>query len=95
MVFLMFAVTLAMNLDDNLLARLGVGENFALVMVLSALITMIMAGRNIYIIAIAVLLCLLANMPVDFSLNFGVDRDYYAGVMLALIIQPLIARVLD
>ena len=54
-----------------------------------------MIGRNIFVVAIVVCLCLIANMPADFSLNFGYDRDIYAGVMVALLFQPLLARVLD
>jgi len=95
MVFLLFLATLALNVDDNLIARIGFESNYALVLVLSILFTMILAGRNIYIVAAAVVLCLVANMPADFSLNFGVDRDYYAGLMLALLMQPVFARIID
>ncbi len=54
-----------------------------------------MAGRHAFIILAAVLLSLNANMPSDFALNFGFDRDYYAGVMMALVLQPVVARVLN
>jgi len=37
-----------------------------------------------------IILSLNANMPADFSLNFGYDRDLYGGFMLALVIQPLL-----
>lgn len=95
MVFLLFLATLALNVDDNLIARIGFESNYGLILVLSILFTVILAGRNIYIIGAAVVLCLVANMPADFSLNFGVDRDYYAGVMLALLMQPIMARILN
>jgi len=35
------------------------------------------------------------NMPADFSLNFGFDRDYYAGIMQAMVLQPIVARSFD
>ncbi|XOV88874.1 MAG: hypothetical protein ACFHX7_03075 [Pseudomonadota bacterium] len=93
--FLFFAVILGMNLDDNLFARLGLAGNYGLTFFAAVLFTLFMIGRNIYIVAAVALLCLVANMPADFSLNFGYDRDYYAGLMAALLIQPLIARLLD
>lgn len=93
-VFLFFAVTLTMNVDDNLLARLGLGGNFALIFALSVFFTAIMVGRSMLIVGTAVVLCLVANMPADFTLNFGFDRDYYAGILVALLLQPVIARAM-
>ncbi len=95
MVFLLFLVTLAMNGEDNLMARVGFESNYALIMVLSVLFTMILAGRSAYIVATAVILSLVANMPAESTLNFGMDRDLFAGFMLALLLQPFCARMLD
>lgn len=95
MVFLLFLVTLAMNGEDNLIARVGFESNYGLILLLSVLFTMILAGRSTYIVAGAVILSLVANMPADFTLNFGVDRDYFAGIMLALLLQPVVARVMS
>lgn len=95
MVFFLFLVTMAMNIDDNLMARIGFDGNYGLIFVLATLFTVILSGRSTYIVAAAVLLCMVANMPADFSLNFGVDRDYYAGLMLALLMQPLVARIMS
>ncbi len=95
MVFVLLLVTLAMNIDDNLLARVGFAGNYALILLLSLLFTVILTGRSVYIVAAIVLLSMVANMPADFTLNFGVDRDYYAGVMLALLMQPFMARIMS
>ena len=38
---------------------------------------------------------LLANMQADFALNFGIDRDVYAGVMMALLLQPFVKRIIE
>ncbi len=93
--FLFFAIILGMNLDDNLIARLGLAGNFSLIFFSAVLFTLFMIGRNIYMVAAVIGLCLVANMPADFSLNFGYDRDYYAGLMVALLFQPVFARLLD
>tara|TARA_B110000046_G_C12857122_1_gene340211 strand:- start:563 stop:712 length:150 start_codon:yes stop_codon:yes gene_type:complete len=49
----------------------------------------------LYLIATITMFSLNANMPADFSLNFGFDRDYYAGIMLAMVLQPIVARTFD
>lgn len=93
--FLLFSVTMSMNLDDNLIARLGFSVNLGLILVLATTCTLFVARRRELIVALIVFLSLNANMPADFSLNLGYDRDLYGGLMLALLLQPLLMRVLD
>jgi hypothetical protein len=93
--FLLFSVTLSMNLDDNLIARLGFSVNLGLILVLATTCTLFVARRRELIVALIVFLSLNANMPADFSLNLGYDRDLYGGLMLAVLLQPLLMRVLD
>lgn len=95
LLFFIFAVTLALNLDDNLIARLGFSGNYGFILALSLICTVLVAGRHAVIVAAVVLLCLNANMPIDFSLNFGYDRDYYAGLMAALVLQPILIYFFD
>ena len=92
--FLLFSVTLSMNLDDNLIARLGFSVNLGLILVLATTCTLFVARRRELIVALIVFLSLNANMPADFSLHLGYDRDLYGGLMLALLLQPLLMRVL-
>ena len=94
-VFLLVAVTLGLDGSDNLLARIGMEDNYALLFGLALLFTLLLASRNVYVIGTVAILSLIANMPADFSLNFGVDRDYYAGAMVALILQPVLTRLID
>lgn len=94
-VFLILAATLGLDGSNNVLARLGMQGNYALLFALALLFTLLLTTRNIYIIGAVVLLSLIANMPASFSLNFGIDRDYFTGAMVALILQPLIARIIE
>lgn len=94
-VFLILAVTLGVDGTDNIIARLGMGHNYLIVFGAAAVLTLILSGRNVYVIAVVAVLSLIANMPADFTLNFGFDRDYYAGVMMALVFQPVVARLMD
>ncbi|MFN3239760.1 MAG: hypothetical protein ACE37D_22280 [Pseudomonadales bacterium] len=94
-IFLVLATTLATNMDDNLLARLGMDSNFAYVLGFAALFSVLLSERNAFIVAAVVMFSLNANMPIDFSLNLGVDRDYYAGLMFALLLQPVMVRTMS
>ena len=113
-VFLFFAVALALNFEDNVVARLGMEiivqphpraaieaaarlgmeGNYALVFSMSVLFTLLIVDRNVFVVAAVVCLCLIANLPADFGLNFGYDRDFFTGLMLALLFQPVLERVL-
>jgi hypothetical protein len=94
-VFFIVAIAMAMNLDDNLMARLGLAGNYGLILTASIVVTLFLIGRNIWMVAGVLVLCLVTNMPADFSLNFGYDRDLYAGLMLAMLFQPLLARAIE
>ena len=74
------------NMADNLIARLGIEQSYGYVLGLALMFTLMLNERKAFIIAAVVLLSLNANMPVEFSLNMGLDRDYYAGFMMALLL---------
>lgn len=94
-IFLVLATTLATNMDDNLLARLGINAGGGYVLGFALLFSVLLSERNAFIVAAVVLFSLNANMPLDFSLNFGIDRDYYAGLMMALLLQPAMVRTMQ
>ncbi len=94
MVFLIIAATMSVNSDDNLLARGGFSGH-ATALLSACVCTFIVFSRNVYYITIAVILSLVTNMPGDFGLNFGFDTDLYAGVLLAMLLQPFPHRALD
>lgn len=93
--FLILATTLGANMEDNFIARLGLDANYAIVIGLALFCTMMLSARNAFIVVIVVVFSLNANMPSEFSLNFGVDRDYYAGFMFAVLLQPILVRVIQ
>ena len=94
-VFLILVVILGDNLEDNMIARLGITASYGYAAGAALIGTALIAGRNIFIIAAIVMFSISANMPADFSLNFGFDRDYYADLMMAIVLQPFLVRVLE
>ena len=95
LIFMVLATTLATNMEDNLIARLGMETSAGYVLGFALLFSVLLSERNVFIVAAVVFFSLNANMPLDFSLNFGVDRDYYAGLMIALLLQPLMVRTMQ
>ena len=95
LVFSVFITTFSMNIEDNLIARIGVQESYLCILIVAITCSALLAKHNLYLIATITMFSLNANMPADFSLNFGFDRDYYAGIMLAMVLQPIVARTFD
>jgi len=93
--FMTLSTTLALNLGDNVVSRLGLASNLGFILLFASILTYLISGRRSFIVVGVVLLSLVANMPADFSLNMGVDRDYFAGLMIALALQPIIDKVID
>jgi len=81
------------NQEDNLFARLGMQGNHIALIFLVLLFALLLTNRSFHIIAMTTLLSLIANMPLEFSLNFGLDRDLYSGFMIAIMLQPAINRL--
>lgn len=94
-IFLVLATTFSANMADNLIARLGIEQSYGYVLGLALMFSLMLTERNAFIIAAVVLLSLNANMPAEFSLNMGLDRDFYAGIMLALLLQPVMVRTMQ
>jgi hypothetical protein len=89
-VFLMMVGTLACNIEDNLIIRLGLEFSYGIVFLIALAVTFLVYDRDILIIAVITFLSLDANMPAEFVFNFGLDRDLFAGLATALIIAPAI-----
>ena len=94
LVFLILGVTLCINAEDNFAARAGLTDSYVYVIGLALICSSMMAKSNVFIVTAVVVFSLNANMPVDFSLNLGFDRDIYGGFMLAMVFQPLVGKFL-
>lgn len=95
LLFSLLAATLILNVDDNALARLGLENPYGVAAAIALLGTILLKHQSIGVITLAMLFSLNANMPADFVLNFGYDRDIFAGLMLAMMVIPFMARILD
>lgn len=91
-VALMLFMTIAINLPDGMIARLGFEPNY----LLAALAANIMAGFLVYRrLAVITLVCLLslgANMPETFVPFIDFDRDYMTAALGLTVFSPSLYR---
>lgn len=88
-------VTLTCNIGDNIIVRLGFEFSYGVVALVAFAITLLIFHRDLVLISVILFLSLAANMPAEFLLNFGVDRDLFAGMALAVVLAPSINWVIS
>jgi hypothetical protein len=91
----MFFLTVAINLDDNVLARLGFERDYLVMTLVTLVVTGLIAHRRLLLIVLVLFLSIGANMPAAFMLNFGIDRDFLVGVLCAIVLLPVLVRVMN
>ena len=95
LLFLMMVTSLAVNLDDNLITRLGLEMNYGLVMLAAFIIAILVAGQGLTTVFLVGMLSFIVNLPSGFILNFGIDREIYFGLMTSIISAPFVAWFFD
>jgi hypothetical protein len=94
-IFFLFMITLAINVDDNVLARMGFSNDYLMVTLVSMVVAALLAYRHLALIVLVLFLSLTANAPADFLLNFGMNRDLILGTLVAIVIAPIAHRYLS
>jgi hypothetical protein len=95
LLFLMLVTSLAVNLEDNLVTRLGLEMNYGLVILTALGIAIMIAGQSLTTIFMIGMLSFIVNLPAGFILNFGVDREVYFGLMTSIISAPFVVWFFD
>ena len=92
-IFFLFMITLAINVEDNVLARMGFDDDYLLLTLISMVAAALLVYRKLTLVVLVLFLSLAANAPVDFLLNFGLDRDLITGTLVAIIVVPMAGKV--
>ncbi len=56
---------------------------------------MMLSDRSLQLMFAVWVLGLTANLPAEFPLNLGIDRDVFGGFMVSTLLVPMISRRLD
>jgi len=95
LIFLVLMIAIAINLEDNMIARLGFQPTFLIITLVAVVITGLVMHRNLALVVLVLFLSVGANMPAGFMLNLGIDRDILTGILGAIIVVPFIAKIFD
>lgn len=95
LVFFVFFLTIVVNAQDNIIARMGFDNNYLLLTLVAVAVTGLIAHRRLMLIVLVLFMSIGANMPDGFLLTFGIERDYLAGGLVGIVLVPSIARLLD
>jgi len=94
-IFLVLMITAAINLEGNIIARLGFEPTYLIMALVAVVMTGLVMHRNLALVVLVLFLSIGANMPDGFMLNFGIDRDILTGILGAIILVPFIAKIVD
>ena len=92
LLFLVVFLTIGVTLSASFLESLGFDTNYMLIVLGAIVITGMVAFRGLALIVLTFLLSIVINLPEDFLVNYGVDRDILFMAVILLIIFPLIYR---
>ncbi|MCZ6501286.1 MAG: hypothetical protein O6945_02085 [Gammaproteobacteria bacterium] len=95
LIFLVLMITIAINLEDNMIARLGFQPTFLIITLVAVVITGLVMHRDLALVFLVLFLSVGANMPAGFMSNFGIDRDILTGILGAIVLVPLVAKIID
>ncbi len=91
LIFVVVLMSVAVNLPEGMIARVGVDPNWVLAALLAWVIAAMIYQRPPALIGIVVLLSFGAHFPLD----IGIDRDILAGTLVALVVVPYVASWLE
>jgi hypothetical protein len=95
LVFFVLFITIVVNSQDNVLARMGFDSNYLLMTLVALVITGLIAHRRLMLIVLVFFMSIGANMPEGFMLSFGIERDILTGGLVALVLGPGFVRMLS
>ena len=94
-VFLIFVATFSINDGDNFIDRIIHDANFLYTLVAAFGVSMMLAGHSLHLMFAVWALGLTANLPVEFPLNLGIDRDLFGGFMISTLLVPMLSHHLE
>lgn len=95
LIFLVVLMSIAINLSDSMIARIGVDPDYLLLTLLALVITGMVAHQRLALVVLVVFMCIGANLPADFAQSLGIDRDLMTAGLVAVVVTPYIIRWLE
>ena len=95
LVTLILFMSIAVNLPDSVIARLGFDPDYLKAALLAVIIAGLTRYHNLALMVLVVLLSIAANMPLDMARELGVDRDVFTATLVAIVLSTRVSRWFD
>lgn len=92
LVFLVLFISIAVNMPDGIIARLGIDPNYLIVTLGALAIAGLVAHRHLALIVLVTIMCIGANLPADYATQVGINRDVLTTGLITFAIAPYILR---
>ncbi len=93
--FIVLFITIALNISDNFVVRLGFEPNYLLVAGVSLLIASLTMNQHILIIIVVLVLTLSTSVSEETAASFGYDRDVMLAALVAVVMLPILREFFD
>ncbi len=87
-------LTLGITIARETLGELGMESNYLVMAVLAIAVTSMLAHRNLMLIVLVAVLCLVLNLPPESLGSLRIDHDLLLGALLGITLLPLVHRVI-
>ncbi len=95
LVFLVFIMTIGVNVDEGFLMRLGIDPNILFVSLIAFVVTGLIVHRHLAFILLTMLMSIGANVSADTAFSMGYDPDYMLVGLVTLVLLPLVVHYLE
>jgi len=89
--FMIIFLSIAINLPDGMISRLGFDANYLFAALAAIAITGLIVHRRMLLVLLVLLSTIGANLPVGIADQFGLDRDILLATLIALVVIPFVA----
>ena len=88
--FVVIFASLSVNVSDSMIGRLGFDANYLFVALAALVFSGMVAQRRAIVMVAAATLAIVANLPETMVSGYGLDRDYVAAGLIALLATPYV-----
>ena len=93
--FLILFMTIAVNLPDSVIARLGFEPNYLLAAMVAVVLAGLVQHRHLLSILLVVALSWGANLPADLAEHWSMDPDIFLAGLIAVVLTPMVAKTFE
>lgn len=87
---LIIFMSIAVNLPDSMIARLGFDANYLLAALVAMTIAALSIHRRMLLVLLLVACSIGANLPQETATYLGLDRDVLFATLIALVVVPFL-----